>query len=523
MSSGSPVVDERWPEVGMSRANGRSVAMKSTKPLWARSPSIRSFPRLETDLHAEVAVVGGGITGLTTALLLAEAGKRVVLLETRSLGAGVSGATTAHLTEALDTRYKELESSFGREGAARARASTRHAIETMAELAQGVDCGFERLDGYLFTTDENQLSELDAEAAAAERAGAEVARQNDLPLPLEARGALCFRHQAQLRPIDYLRGLADRLAKTSARVHENVTVLDVEADGQLALQTDTGHRVTADAVVLATHAPFQNLKLELELAQYRSYVVSGRTAAPVGGLFWDMADPYHYLRSATIDGENYLIVGGGDHRTGTLPEGGPEAPFVELAAYAGRLGVVASERWSAQVVEPSDGLPFIGQPDPKVSLYLAQGFSGNGMTFGTLAATIIGDALLGRDNPYADLYRPTRFKPLASAGAIISENAETAAHLVAGHVKPVSDEPLQNLPCGQGRIAKVDGQRLAIFRDRDGALHAVSAICTHQGCQVAFNPVEQSWDCPCHGSRFGIEGQVLDGPAKKPLDKHHLR
>lgn len=497
--------------------------MKSTKPLWSRLPAVRAFSALDTDLHVEVAVVGGGITGVTTALLLAEAGKRVALLETRSLGSGVTGATTAHLTEAIDTRYHELESSFGREGAALARASSRDAIEMIARLSDGVDCGFERVDGFLFTANPDQLSQLDAEALAAERAGAEVSRLNHIALPLDALGALRFANQAQIRPIDYLRGLADRLAQTPAHVHENVTVLDVEEDGTLALQTDVGHRVTADAVVLATHAPFQTLKLQLELAQYRSYVVAGRAPAPLPGLFWDMADPYHYFRSVTIEGESYLVVGGGDHRTGTLPEGGPEAPFVELEALAARLGAATTERWSAQVAEPSDGLPFIGQPDPKVPLYLAQGFSGNGMTFGTLSAMIVSDALLGRENRYAELYSAKRFKPLASAGAVVSENAETARHLVAGHLKPVSDEPLEQLPVGEGRVIKANGQKLAVFRDSDGALHVVSAICTHQGCQVAFNPVERSWDCPCHGSRFDIDGRVLDGPAKKPLEKQSLR
>lgn len=497
--------------------------MKSTHPLWSRS-SLRPFSRLAGDAHTEVAVVGGGITGLTTALLLAEAGKRVTLLETRRLAAGVSGSTTAHLTEALDTRYHQLESKFGHDGAALARASSREAIERIALFASlnGGDCGFERLNGYLFAADESQLAELDAELLAAERAGADVTRENDLPAPMRARGTLVFANQAQFRPTDYLAGLAARLAKTDTRVCEGVTVMNVEGEGQLKLETDLGYTVTADAVVLATHAPFQNLKLQLELAQYRSYVVSGPSARPLGGLFWDMNDPYNYYRSTTIDGQNYLMVGGGDHRTGTVPEGGPDAPFQQLVTLCEGLGSTATERWSAQVAEPSDGLPFIGKPDANSEIYVAQGFSGNGMTFGTLSAMLISDALLGRANRYAELYRADRFKPLASAAAVLSENAETAAHLVAGHVKPVSDRPLAELARGEGCILKKDGKKLAVYRDQEGAVHAVSALCTHQGCQVAFNAVEQSWDCPCHGSRFDVDGRVLDGPAKKPLQKHDL-
>ncbi len=475
-------------------------------------------------MHADVAVIGGGITGLTAALLLAEAGKRVTLLESRRLGSGVSGRTTAHLTEELDTRYHQLESKLGRESAAKARASSRDAIELIGRLAGsgGIDCGFERVPGYLFATDEQQLAELEAELPAAQRAGATVARTTELPLPLAAKGALIFADQAQFRPLDYLRGLAERLAQTKARVAEGVLVTNVESKGVFRLETSTGHTVTADRVVLATHAPFQTMKLELQLAQYRSYVVSGPLDRPLGGLFWDLADPYHYYRSVKLGEQEYLIVGGGDHRTGTQPEGGPGAPFEELEQLAARFGCTPTERWSAQVAEPADGLPFIGKPDPKSELYVAQGYSGNGMTFGTLAAMLISDSILGRDNAYADLYRADRLKPLAAATSVLSENAETAAHLVAGHVKPVSDRPLSELSSGDGCIIKRDGKRLAVYRDAAGALHAVSAICTHQGCQVAFNPTEQSWDCPCHGSRFDVDGAVLDGPAKKPLERHEL-
>ncbi len=495
--------------------------MRSTHPLWQRSPEPRPFPTLTTDLQVEVAVVGGGITGVTTALLLAQAGKRVALLEARQLGAGVTGHTTAHLTEAIDTRYHELESKFGREGARLVRASKRAAIEKIAELASGTECGFQRVNGYLYTDRENQLGELEAELVAAERAGASVER-GEVPLPLPSLAGICFGNQAQFQPRAYLAALADRLAQTNAHVFEGVTMLDFESKGQLRLTTDRGHTVIADAVVLATHAPFANLTMQLELAQYRSYVIAGRTTNPPVGLFWDMADPYHYIRSARVEGESYLIVGGGDHRTGTVPEGGPDAPYQELDALAAQLGVQADARWSAQVVEPADGLPFIGKPEAGQELYVAQGFAGNGMTFGTLSAMLLTDALLGRANPFAALYRANRFKATAALPSVVSENIETAGHLISGHLLPVSHEPLAALPLGEGRIVKANGEKLAVYRDQDGTLHAVSAICTHQGCQVAFNAMERSWDCPCHGSRFDVEGRVLDGPAKKPLAKHQL-
>jgi Rieske Fe-S protein len=297
-------------------------------------------------------------------------------------------------------------------------------------------------------------------------------------------------------------------------------VTDIESSGTPRLRTETGHQVTADAVVLATHAYFNKLTLTLNLAQYRSYALAAPAVDLPSGLFWDMADPYHYIRRARVGERDYAIVGGEDHRTGEQPDTGSDGPYQALEAYAGRLGLQPEVRWSAQVVESADGLPFIGPPQADERLYIATGYGGNGMTFGTLAAKIIADAILERKNPYAELYRPGRFKPAAALGTALSENAGTAGHLIAGHVLPVSHEPLSELPIGAGRIVKENGERLAVYRDEQGCLHAVSAICTHMGCQVAFNAFERSWDCPCHGSRFDIDGRVLDGPATKPLAKH---
>ncbi|HVY25150.1 MAG TPA: FAD-dependent oxidoreductase [Polyangiaceae bacterium] len=491
--------------------------MRSTAALWRRPAELETRPALSSDLVADVAIVGGGITGLTCAVFLAEAGKRVVLLEGRQLGAGVTGRTTAHLTEAVDIRYHRLESTLGDEAARLVRAASRQAIETIASLSSKVECGFQRINGYLFTEHERQMSELDAELLAAERAGAQVSR-SQVPLPFSVRAGICFEDQAQIEPLSYVLALSQRLRKTSAQIFEATPVLDVDgSSGAFRVSTERGHTVTADWVVMATHAYFGKLAVQLKLAQYRSYALAGPATATHAGLFWDMDDPYHYVRRAFVDAQPFVIVGGADHRTGVVPEDGADAPYRELEGYAARLGMKPTLRWSAQVVESADGLPLIGPIEQDGRLLIATGYGGNGMTFGTVAARLLADAVLGSNNPYASLFRPRRAHVLASATAVVSENAETAAHLVAGHLKPVSHAPLSELAPGDGRVVQHGKEKLAVYRDDAGELHRVSATCTHQGCQVAFNAVERSWDCPCHGSRFDVDGAVLNGPATQPL------
>ncbi len=490
--------------------------MRSNTPIWPRQ--LPQFSQLTADIAVDVAVVGGGVTGLTTALLLGEAGKRVALLESRRLGAGVSGATTAHLTEVLDKRYHALETSFGRDAAKLVRASSRDAIETIGALASRAAqaCGFRRLPGFLFANEEADSSELALEWHAARRAGAAV-ESSDLPSPLGNRAGLRFSNQAELEPLAYLAALTERLSRNDVRVFEGSLVVDVESNGPLRVKLENGSTVTASAVVLATHAPFTTLSLQLKLAQYRSYVVAGRAADAPDGLFWDTDKPYHYLRKATLGGVPYLIVGGQDHKTGQEPEGGAAAAYTRLALYAARWGVASEARWSAQVVESADGLPFIGRPDEAQEIYVATGFGGNGMTFGTLSALLISDSLLGRKNPYAELYRANRFK-LAAVPSIVSENAGTALHAVLEHVHSESLSELAALGLDAGAIVKANnGEKLAVYRDDEGHLHALSATCTHLGCQVTWNDSERSWDCPCHGSRFDTAGRLLDGPATKPL------
>jgi len=493
------------------------AGMHGNPSVWTNSAPANHYPRIATDLEVDVAIVGGGITGVTAALLLADGGKSVAVLESGRIGNGVSARSTAHVTEAVDTRYTELERRDP--GLARAVCeSSRAAINLMARLAQHCDrqAGFRRVPGYLFSEDPEQGPALEDEAAAARRAGAQV-EVCEVPLPLAQGHGVRFDDQAELDPVAYVQGLARLAARSSALVFEESLVVGLKAGDRVRVELEHGASVTATDVILASHAPFTKASFQTKISQYRSYVVAAPLATPLDALFWDTADPYHYIRSASRGDANYVLVGGEDHKTGHDPAGGPRGPFERLADYSRRLGWEPSLHWSAQVVESVDGLPYIGQPTEGERVHVATGFGGNGTTFGTLAALILCDQLLGKENPYAPVYRATRVKPATSLPNLLRENVDFPLQLLRDRVHGAQARSAAEIAKGEGAVLELEGERIAVYRDDTGALHAVSAVCTHLGCLVQFNASERSWDCPCHGSRFGVDGAVLDGPANQRL------
>jgi nitrite reductase/ring-hydroxylating ferredoxin subunit len=274
-------------------------------------------------------------------------------------------------------------------------------------------------------------------------------------------------------------------------------------------------------VVLATHAPLNLLLLQTKIAHYRSYVVAGPVRHSPYGLFWDMEDPYHYIRSQRVGNDYYLLVGGEDHKTGQEHETG--ARFAALAAFAERFGMrTITHSWSAQVIEPVDGLPLIGPNANSENVFVATGFSGDGMIYGTLSAMILADLCQGIPNRYAELYQATRIKPIAALQSYTGENIDFPLHLVSDAIRPPDVTSVDSIERGDGKIVRVHGERLAVYRDEHGELHAVSSVCTHLGCQVAFNPSEKSWDCPCHGSRFDTKGLVINTPAVRNLARRNV-
>jgi glycine/D-amino acid oxidase-like deaminating enzyme/nitrite reductase/ring-hydroxylating ferredoxin subunit len=490
---------------------------RSDVTLWFPSGHHAARPSLAQDLLIEVAVVGAGLTGLTAALRLAEAGKRVAVLEARTVGGGVTGGTTAHLTEAVDTRYHELEASFGPEGARLVASSSRAAMEYIATQARDLECHHQRVPGYLYCEHGRDLALLKKEHAAATRAGVAVRLQDSLDLPWPVAGALRFEDQAQFHPAEYLRGLLGKCLAAGVQVYEAARVTSISDGDPCVLKLENGRTVRAGQVFSATHDPNNLLALETKIAHYRSYAIAVPDLQVPPGLYWDTDDPYHYLRNATQGDRTYLVIGGEDHKTGTLEH--TDGRFEHLLAYAQRRfgPVTPAYRWSAQVIESVDGLPFIGRNSGATQVFVATGFSGNGMTFGTVAALLVSDLMLGRPNEWESLYRATRVKPLASAISYVKENSSFPAHLVGDWLAGPEAKTLGVIEPGQGKTVAVNGERLAVYRAPDGALHACSAVCTHLGCVVKFNEAETTWDCPCHGSRFTVDGAVLDGPATRNL------
>jgi glycine/D-amino acid oxidase-like deaminating enzyme/nitrite reductase/ring-hydroxylating ferredoxin subunit len=498
--------------------------MESNASLWSATATSPTFPALAVNAEVDVVVVGAGITGLTAAMLLAATGKRVSVVEARRIGCGVSHRSTTHLTEAIDTRYQEIESDFGRDGAKLVAQSSRAAIEKVGELVKAfsIPCDFTRRPGYLYTEKSEDLDVLRKELEAANRAGLPVELLAEAPLPFATKGALRFPDQAQMHMVRYLGSLATATQAKGAQIYEDSRVITVEDGEPCIVHLEHGPVIRAKHVFVATHTPLNHVFLQTKIAAYRSYVLAFPSVQIPDGLYWDTEDPYHYLSTFEVDDVPYLVLGGEDHKTGTTTN--TEEHLDALLAWTKeRIPVPApSYRWSAQVEEPVDGLPFIGRSSLSEHVFVATGFSGNGTTFGTIAAMIVTDLVNDRASPWAELYSATRVKPVAAAGTYLEENIDFPMHLFSDRLQPPDAKTPGEIRPGEGKTIRLRGERLAVYRDPQGSLHAVSSVCTHLGCLVKFNNAEKTWDCPCHGSRFGVDGAVLDGPATRPLAKRAL-
>jgi glycine/D-amino acid oxidase-like deaminating enzyme/nitrite reductase/ring-hydroxylating ferredoxin subunit len=491
--------------------------------LWMGTTPSTSYPRLSGTHDADVVIVGGGITGLTAALLLAQRNISVVVVEAHRVAAGTTGYTTAKVTSLHSLIYANLIKQLGKDKAGLYGQANEAAIEQIATLVEslGIDCQFSRAPAYTYTVDPGQRSTIEAEVSAAQSLGlpASFTQDSDLPYPIEA--AVRFENQAHFHPRRYTLGLAAAIEAAGGAIFEESRALDIdERDGGVVVETDGG-KVRAEAAVVATLLPFLDIGGYFAKAHpSRSYALSVRCSRPVpGGMYLSVDSPTRSVRPVDVEGAAGLVLEGSSHKPGQTQD--TERYYTDLEAWARQTFEVEAVdyRWSAQDYVTVDQVPYIGRCARTESVYVGTGYRKWGMTGGTVAGMIIADLIDGRDNPWLEVFDATRIGTSQAATKFVKENASVGMHFVKDRLQRLRAGEIGELSPGIGGIVKVEGNAVGAYRDTSGDLHAVSITCTHLGCSLKWNPAETSWDCPCHGSRFTHTGEIIEGPATQPLEQ----
>lgn len=508
------------------------VTSGNTLSYWTDSVQPLKFQRIGGNQVTDVVIVGAGIAGITTAYCLAKSGKKVVILDDGFVGSGETGRTTAHVSNALDDGYAEIERLHGSDGAKIAADSHTAAIAFIESTAmqEHIDCDFRRLNGYLFLHSSDEKQSLDEEFEATHRAGISTELITGVPgIETENGPCLKFPHQGQFHPTKYLAGLTNTLIKLGVQIYTESRVTEITEN---LVKTENAFEIRASHVVVATNTPVNDLfTMHTKQYPYRTYVIG--LLLPKGSvepaLWWDTGNqesewitmPYHYVRTQTYNEEfDLLICGGEDHKTGQEDEEGKDesARYQSLEGWTRKRFPKAGEvvyRWSGQVMEPLDAMGFIGRNPGDKNIYIVTGDSGNGITHGTIAGMLISDMVNGRENPWEQLYDPSRIS-LKVTGDYLKEAGNMAVQY-GDHFSKGDINSIEELQAGEGAVLSVGIKKYAVYKDDSGIAYTFSAVCPHLGCIVHWNTGEKSFDCPCHGSRFTCQGKVMNGPALTDL------
>jgi glycine/D-amino acid oxidase-like deaminating enzyme/nitrite reductase/ring-hydroxylating ferredoxin subunit len=500
----------------------------TTGSYWQLSEKLPEFPSITSELEVDVVIIGAGLTGITAAWLLKREGAKVALLDRQRCAAADTGHTTAHLTYVTDERLRTLVKNFGKDGAKAFWEAGMAAIDQIYEIVKstGGDAEFKWVPGYLHgrldKSDQKDRESLEEDARLARELGFDAEFIDEVPFV--RRPGVRFANQAKFHPYEYLAPMLRAIPGNGSYVLENTDATEVE-EKPLTVRANK-FKIRCSYLMIATHTPLlgktallKGTFFQSKLALYTSYVLGAKLppSSVPEALFWDTTDPYYYLRTDRHRDHDYVIFGGDDCKTGQ--ERDANVVFAALTAKLKTIlpGAQVQHRWLGQVVQTNDGLPFIGENEGKQ--FIATGFCGNGFTLGTLAATMARDRYFGRKNPWFDLFRVDRKKFHGGTWRYLQENLDYPFYMLRDRLKGAEGESLDEIKIGQGKILKLDGKKVAAYRGEDGKVTLLSPVCTHLGCIVRWNAADQTWDCPCHGSRFKPNGEVFSGPAEAPLGK----
>lgn len=502
--------------------NTNNTDQEQSKSYWIDSTPETDYPHLSEDITVDVAIVGGGMVGITSAFLLKQEGFTVAILEADTIINGTSGNTTAKITSQHGLIYDNLIKSFGKEKAKLYAKANEQAIKTVYDIINknNIDCDFSWQSAYVYTQTDDYVNKIKNEVKAALSLGINAEFRDDLPLPFQIKGAVEFKKQAQFHPRKYLLNLAKQIPEEGSYIFENTKVKDIVEDSPLELITEGDSKVKATNVIIASHYPFYDKPglYFTRLYQERSYILGVKIKEDFPeGMYISAEQPTRSLRSQPFDGDNLVLVAGEHHKTGQGEP--PSNHYDKLKSFAENIYTVESVpyKWSAQDCMTVDNIPYIGPlTSTTPNIFVATGFGKWGMTHSTVSAIILTALITKGHHPWSALYNPSRFNPRASIKNFLRENLDVAKHFIQGKLESPSDK--FTLEMGDGKVVEIGGKRVGAYRDDDGTLHFVDTTCTHLGCEIKWNDGDKSWDCPCHGSRFTFTGDIIEGPATKPLD-----
>ncbi len=505
-------------------ANMNNNQNPSSESYWMADTSPPTFEELNENVDTDVGIVGGGITGITTAYLLAKKGYKVAIIDAEQILTGTTGHTTAKITAQHDLIYDEFINHLGEDQAKQYYHANQEALDFVKQKVKQskIDCEFTEEDAYIYATSDKKARAIEKEAQAYETLGIDGQYVEKLPIDFSIQAGIVMKNQAQFHPLKYLTHLVKELKNMGAQIFENTTAVDVIEGSEPKIVTKYGYQVTCKHLVTSSHFPFydgRGLYFSRMYAE-RSYIVGGELNGTYpGGMYLSADDPKRSVRTTKMNGKDLLLIGGESHKTG---QGGSSLHHFQNLKDFGKenFGIESYPyNWGAQDLTTLDKVPYVGALTSRHSnIFVATGYRKWGMTNGTAAALLISDLIQGKDNPYQDLYSPTRFYADPSIKTFLSQNANVAAKFVSGKLSKGTKRP-EDLRRGEGDNVTYQNQNAGGYKDKNGQVHIVDRTCTHMGCEVEWNDGEQTWDCPCHGSRFSYDGEVYEGPADKPLKK----